>query len=106
MMLSLSEPARETTVIHKTDVLVVGSGPAGLVAALAATHNMAYCAFAGQGAGVGYGDVRQSWLRSRQHQCLDCTERTDQTGSPSSLNGHAVNTWLLHARGSPDARQK
>ena len=32
------EPAREVDVIHETDVLVVGSGPAGLAAALAAAR--------------------------------------------------------------------
>ena len=32
------EPARETPVIHRTDVVVVGSGPAGLAAALAAAR--------------------------------------------------------------------
>ena len=33
---TIVEPAREIDVIHETDVLVVGSGPAGLAAALAA----------------------------------------------------------------------
>ena len=33
---TIVEPARATPVIHKTDVLVVGSGPGGLAAALAA----------------------------------------------------------------------
>lgn len=32
------EPAREVDVVHETDVLVVGSGPAGLAAALAAAR--------------------------------------------------------------------
>jgi len=32
------EPARETPVIHSTDVLVIGSGPGGLAAALAAAR--------------------------------------------------------------------
>ncbi len=32
------EPARETSVIHKADVLVVGAGPGGLAAALAAAR--------------------------------------------------------------------
>ena len=30
----ITEPEREVTVIHKTNELVVGSGPAGLAAAL------------------------------------------------------------------------
>ena len=34
----ITEPARETPVIHQTDVLVVGSGPGGLAAALAAAR--------------------------------------------------------------------
>ncbi|MCB1463908.1 MAG: FAD-dependent oxidoreductase, partial [Nitratireductor sp.] len=35
---TITEPAREIDVIHKTDVLVVGSGPGGLAAALAAAR--------------------------------------------------------------------
>ena len=35
---TISEPARQTPVIHETDVLVVGSGPGGLSAALAAAR--------------------------------------------------------------------
>ncbi len=35
---SISEPARQIDVVHKTDVLVVGSGPGGLAAALAAAR--------------------------------------------------------------------
>ncbi|NRB03157.1 MAG: FAD-dependent oxidoreductase, partial [Rhodobacteraceae bacterium] len=35
---SITEPARTTPVIHETDVLVVGSGPGGLAAALAAAR--------------------------------------------------------------------
>lgn len=34
----ITEPAREVPVIHQTDVLVVGSGPGGLAAALAAAR--------------------------------------------------------------------
>lgn len=35
---TVTEPPRETNVIHETDVLVVGSGPGGLAAALAAAR--------------------------------------------------------------------
>ena len=35
---TITEPARHTPVIHTTDVLVVGSGPGGLAAALAASR--------------------------------------------------------------------
>ena len=34
--LTIKEPAKELAVIHTTDVLVIGSGPAGLAAAIAA----------------------------------------------------------------------
>src|SRR6188768_2793590 len=37
-MLRISEPAREMDVVHETDVLVVGSGPGGLAAALASAR--------------------------------------------------------------------
>ena len=33
------EPSRQTPVVGRTDVLVVGGGPAGLCAAIAAAHN-------------------------------------------------------------------
>ena len=36
--MKITEPAREIDVIHETDVLVVGSGPGGLAAALAAAR--------------------------------------------------------------------
>ncbi len=38
MIASISEPARQTDVIRETDLLVVGSGPGGLAAALAAAR--------------------------------------------------------------------
>jgi phytoene dehydrogenase-like protein len=34
----ITEPAREIDVVHRTDVLVVGSGPSGLAAALGAAR--------------------------------------------------------------------
>lgn len=37
-MKSIYEPSRETPVIHQTDVLVVGSGPGGLAAAIASAR--------------------------------------------------------------------
>lgn len=37
-MKRIAEPARETDVVHETDVLVVGSGPGGLAAALASAR--------------------------------------------------------------------
>lgn len=36
---SVSEPAREIEVTHEPDVLVVGGGPAGIGAAVAAARN-------------------------------------------------------------------
>ncbi len=38
MTSTITEPARKTPVVHTTDVLVVGSGPGGLAAALAAAR--------------------------------------------------------------------
>ena len=38
MMKSIFEPARQVDVVHETDVLVVGSGPGGLAAALASAR--------------------------------------------------------------------
>src|SRR6186713_2454583 len=37
-MRRIAEPARDTPVVHETEVLVVGSGPGGLAAALAAAR--------------------------------------------------------------------
>ncbi|MFT6675288.1 MAG: ribulose 1,5-bisphosphate synthetase/thiazole synthase [Sulfitobacter sp.] len=37
-MFTITEPARDTPVIHRTGVLVIGSGPGGLAAALAAAR--------------------------------------------------------------------
>ena len=38
MLDTIQEPSRETPVIHRTDVLVVGSGPGGLAVAMAAAR--------------------------------------------------------------------
>ena len=38
MSRTITEPAKQIDVIHETDVLVVGSGPGGLAAALAAAR--------------------------------------------------------------------
>ena len=37
-MATIKEAARETPVVHRTDVLVVGSGPGGLAAAMASAR--------------------------------------------------------------------
>lgn len=37
-MQTITEPERQIDVVHKTDVLVVGSGPGGLSAALASAR--------------------------------------------------------------------
>ena len=34
----ISEPQRKTPIVHKTDVIVVGSGPGGLSAAITAAR--------------------------------------------------------------------
>jgi len=36
--MKITEPSRQIDVIHRTDVLVVGAGPGGLAAALAAAR--------------------------------------------------------------------
>ncbi|MGB8861898.1 MAG: FAD-binding protein, partial [Ilumatobacteraceae bacterium] len=41
---TITEPARQIDVIHEADVLVVGSGPAGLAAALGAARAAARAA--------------------------------------------------------------
>ena len=36
--MQITEPSRQIDVVHRTDVLVVGAGPGGLAAALAAAR--------------------------------------------------------------------
>ena len=50
----ITEPARQIEVIRETDVLVVGSGPGGLAAALAAA----------------YGGPKESWFLARINQSV------------------------------------
>src|SRR5471030_1878453 len=74
-MQKISEPARDVDVVSETEVLVVGSGPAGLAAALAAARAGAHTALIDRNGCFG-GNITQVGVEGfawyRHEHTVDC----------------------------------
>src|SRR6478752_8828208 len=105
---TLTEPSREIDVIHETDVLVVGSGPGGLAAALAASRAGVRVALVERNGCFG-GNITQVGVEGfawyRHEQTVDCEgigiefeERAKAMGAampePQSLS-HALDAEMF-----------
>src|ERR1700759_5486814 len=105
---TITEPARSVDVVHETDVLVVGSGPGGLAAALAAARAGAKTTLVDRNGCFG-GNITQVGVEGfawyRHEQTVDCEgigieleERAKAMGAampePQSLS-HALDAEMF-----------
>ena len=103
-MTSIGEPAREVSVILETDVLVVGSGPGGLAAALAAARAGARTALIDRNGCFG-GNITQVGVEGfawyRHEETVDCEgigiefeERAKSMGAAMPEPQSSATPWM------------